>query len=203
MVYGNISYETLRAPTPEFALIAQSIGYQSWARRFTQRSDGEIRQMFAPDGAAQAINAEKSLQRMQEKSTRGKFCGVLALQNSRVVGFGWSADDTAVSVQQPPSDTPYVWMAHLNVLPDFQGNGIGRGLISNILQNFDSDQKPAAYVFDENQPTIRLFEGLGFVKNPGIPRVKHDYFGDAFEPVQQWRLEAPSVAEVLSNLQTK
>lgn len=203
MIRNDVVYETIKKPTFQFAFIAQSIGYQAWIHRFTERSDTEIRQMFAPDGATQVSNAEKSFQRMQGKSAQGKFCGVLALHDSRVVGFGWAADDMAVSVQQPPTETPYVWLAHSNVLPGFQGNGIGHGLIKSRLQNFDVEQKPVAYVFDENQPTIRLFEKLGFMKNPSEPRVKYEYFGSSFEPVQQWRLEAPNVGEVLANLQTK
>jgi ribosomal protein S18 acetylase RimI-like enzyme len=200
-----ITVKKLSSPTLAFTKAAQQIGYAAWKERFTQRTEAEIRMMFNPNGPDHQANAHKLLQRMQAKAEVGKFSGVLALDGLKTIGYSWAADDAPASPQQASPDTvkaakPYVWIAHINVLPAYQGKGIGSLLLQNMLQEFDADQVPTAYVFEENQPTLRWMESLGFIRNPDTPRIKYDYFGDDKAPVEQWRLTGQSVQETLSAL---
>ncbi|MDZ7785764.1 MAG: GNAT family N-acetyltransferase [Candidatus Saccharibacteria bacterium] len=199
----SISYETLTNPTLEFSILSQQIGYVAWSERFTQRTDEDIRRMFTQDEPALSENAHKSLLRMQDRARHGVFSGVIARLRDNPIGSAWATDDRSISPQQAElvdDHKPYAWIPHINVLPETQGHGIGKELLKHVLLPFDADQKPTAYVFEENQLTLGMFQKLGFVPKPTKPRIKYDYFGEDNEPVEQWRLEAPSVSAVLKLL---
>lgn len=199
----QLTFEYITRPTLEFSVLAQRLGYLAWRERFTQRSDTELQKMFTPYDPESTMQARKALSRMETKAVDGTFSGVTARLNGVPVGFAWGTDDRAVSPQQSPIDSkaePYAWIAHINVLPSLHHLGIGRGILKNVLSGFTDTQKPTAYIFDENQPTLEMFQRLGFRKSPDEPRIKDDYFGPENAPVRQWRLEAASVGAVVTSL---
>ncbi len=199
-----------RKPSLELAQLAQPIGYAAWKERMPQRPDSQVRNVFNPDNPQ---NAEKLLARM--KSKVGKFVGVVAVKNEQQIGYAWATDDVGnmnhlmqyakVLGGKWKGEKPFVWNAHINVLPEWQGKGVGSVLLREVLAPFDSDQRVSAYVFDENVAALGWFMSRGFKPRPKKPVDPNEkpsgpdmYFGEGAEHVSQWRFEAPSVDVVLS-----
>ncbi len=199
-------------PTRLLSESAQEIGYEAWRHRLTTRSDYEIKNMFNPGSL-------KTIEKFQKNIARkiGRFVSVIAFQSNEPIGYAWAADDVGnLTPAQQRAKTlalkargrkPYAWIAQINVLPDYQGEGIGSAMLFEVLKPFSNDQKPTAYVFDENQPTLSWFRSLDFYARPEKPTDPNDqangpdlYFGLAADHVLQWRLEAESVDSVRKNL---
>lgn len=59
------------------------------------------------------------------------------------------------------------WIYHLGVRPDRQRRGIGRRLVNEVEKRMRAKGvlKVNAMVYDDNTPSIRLFESLGYVQD--------------------------------------
>ncbi len=199
--------------TEQFARLAQSIGYAAWTNRFPNRPDVQIRNAFNPDSDE---NAYELMDRMHSKI--GQFVCNLAILDGRTIGYAWAADDVGnISPFQQKLKTfggellknekPYAWLAQINVLPEYQGNGVGTVLLNRTLEPFAKDQRVSAYSIMENQSAIRWFENHGFSPRPAEPKDPADdvngpdkYFGEGAEHVMQLRLQADSVKSVITTL---
>lgn len=185
-------------PSLELAKIAQEIGFRAWGDAMPKRRS-ELRHTFDP--FRPKYNADRLLVRMQSKE--GVFRSVTAYAGELAVGYAWAADDisggfAARALKKATGKKPYAWIAQVNVLPEFQGRGIGSNLVSKALEPFNSTQKPTAYVFEENPKALRWFTDRGFAPKPEEPTEKYDYFGESAYPVKQFRLEAESVSRVIT-----
>ncbi|MGH7195852.1 MAG: GNAT family N-acetyltransferase [Candidatus Saccharimonadales bacterium] len=200
----GLSLVRVSRPNLELAKLAQPIGLAAWHERMS-RSEAEIRRVFNPDNNGKS---ERLLARMKEKDNRlfsPRFAGSVAYLGETAVGYCLAHDDVSgtlahKSLKKASGKKPYAWLAQINVSPKHQGVGIGSALAKETLAAFDDDQKPTAYVFDENQLTLAWFQNRGFAPRPEAPTEKDIYFGEDNLPVMQWRLEAPSVGEVNENI---
>ena len=188
-------------PTTELVLSAQEIGFRAWLAQFgAHRTSMEIRRMFDP--VVPNKNAEKLLEQMQEKAEIGLFSGIVALRGSMEVGYAWAADDMSGGrgerfyKKHIKGRKPYAWLAQINVLPEFQRQGIGSSMLLEVLDPFDTHQRPTAYVFDENPDVLKWFSQRGFSPSERKPTKKYDYFGEEADPAMQRRLVAPGIGVV-------
>lgn len=78
----------------------------------------------------------------------------------------WGALEGAkvVGVARPAVRLPRIWViGGVFVAPELRGRGIGRALVSAIVQEAErSGARAGLYVRDEPAPPLRLYEGLGF-----------------------------------------
>jgi GNAT superfamily N-acetyltransferase len=194
-----------REPSLKLAELAQPIGLTAWRQRMPHRPEHQHLNVFNPEDPK---NAEKLLDRMHSKI--GNFVFVTAIIDEEVVGYSWAADDVGnmspakqklkTAAGKLQGKKPFAWVAQINVLPDYQHAGIGSALLHEVVEPFDEDQKPVAYVFDENQLTLNWFRKRAFAARPAEPvdpspdpEGPDIYFGEGAEHVSQWRLEAQSV----------
>ena len=54
------------------------------------------------------------------------------------------------------------YIAQIQIAPEFQGQGLGRALIENVLSQASRDQLPTALKVLTGNPARRLYEALGF-----------------------------------------
>lgn len=192
--------------------VAQIIGFEAWTKRMPDRSKSEIENVFKP-------NSLKAIEKLQKNTSKkiGRFVSIVAFQSDQPIGYAWASDDvgnmshfkqrTKRMAGKIRGKKPYAWIAQINVLPDYQGNGFGSAMVDELLKPFDQDQKVSSYVFDENQLTLQWFKKLGFNPRPAEPVDPNTdpngpdlYFGDGAKHVLQWRLESSSVANVRQNI---
>lgn len=202
---SGLTLVRFRVPTLELAQAVQPIGYAAWREQLSgTRSDAEIRHVFDPDNSHD--NAEALLERMRSKV--GLFVGVIALFEGQEIGFAFAADDVG-NMSRPAQHAkrvagrlagkkPFVWTAHLNVHPDFQGQGVGTAMHQEVYTPFGKDRRRTAYVFDENARAVNWFKKRGYEARPDRPVDPNPdssgpdlYFGEGAGHVGQWRLEAP------------
>jgi GNAT superfamily N-acetyltransferase len=206
---GDLTIVRARKSSLGLAELAQPIGYAAWRKQMPRRPDNQQRNVFNPDDPR---SANRLLKRMNSKV--GKFVGVVAMLDETPIGYAWAADDVGnMSPWEQRAKTvagalsgkkPYAWSAQINVLPDYQGRGVGSALLTEVYGPFDDDAKGTAYVFDENSAALGWFRKRGFSPSPEAPVDPNDrpggpdmYFGEGAVHVAQWRLEAPSTQEVI------
>jgi ribosomal protein S18 acetylase RimI-like enzyme len=191
-------------PSIDLARTATYVGFAAWQKRFVNRTDTELRHMFDP------LQSELTYRHMCQAAAVGRFAGVVAIAHDgdvpSTIGVAWGADDMSGNWLERQTkrhifhQKPYAWLAQMNVHPAYQRQYIGTSLLDCFLHEFDSHQKPTAYIFDENQPTRQWFiDDLGFSEVPNYP-VSKRYFGPHSQPVQQWRLQAESVQDVRARI---
>lgn len=178
--------------------IAQSIGFNTW-RKSLNRSDLEIQAVFNPLGPS---TSEKVLEIFKQE--KGRFRGSIAYLGEKAVGYSLVQEDHPKlrtqfinKLLRKKSD---VWLSEINVLPNYQKRGIGSSLLVESLKDFSAKQKPITFVLDEQKSTFRWFKKRGFYPEPNHFHQDDFYFGETSKPVSEWRLEAESVAEVISSI---
>ncbi|HSW99671.1 MAG TPA: GNAT family N-acetyltransferase [Patescibacteria group bacterium] len=195
-----------RVATRTFAQLAQPIGYEAWtvslSRGNGERTDTEIRHMFDPNDGYH--NTERLYSKMRGKI--GTFVGVVAVLRNQMIGYAWATDDVGTlsvprqyakrAAYEALGKRPYASVAQLNTLPKYQGQGVGSIMLEEVLRPFDPNQRPTAYVFDENKEGLDWWTHRGFRPRPEVATPKYTYFGEGAAPVDQWRLEAYSVGSV-------
>ena len=84
-------------------------------------------------------------------------------------------DDLAVgNIEYKMEDKDTAYLGGLVVLPDFQGQGIAREAIKQILEKIGDVKKIYLVTHPHNSPAIKLYLSFGFV----IDGWKDNYFGD-------------------------
>lgn len=71
-------------------------------------------------------------------------------------------------------DPNNVYIADLAVIPSFQGQGIAREVLVNLLKELNEVKRIDLVTHPENLKAIKLYESLGFV----FESTKENYFGD-------------------------
>ena len=212
--YDISNLTILRSNEPSYSLAdeAQKIGYAAWSDRFSNRPKSQIENVFN----ANSIEKIEKLQKAFAKKI-GRFVSVIAMQDTDPVGYAWGSDDvgnmsiTNQKIKQAAlkinGKKPYAWVAQINVLPEYQREGIGSAMLKELLTPFDDDQRVSTYVFHENQLTLGWFLDMGFDTIPNEPVDPSDnpdgpdyYFGTEAEHVLQWRLQASSVDDIVNKL---
>lgn len=109
-----------------------------------------------------------------EHASRAGFRACFALEGSRVVGFGygyltapgqWWHDVVAGALAPSVRDS---WLsgafelAELHVLPDFQGGGLGRALLTCVLAEAAAPRALLS-TMDRDTPARHLYRSVGFV----------------------------------------
>lgn len=200
-----------REPSPNFADLAQAIGFAAWQGVLRRRPDEQIRHTFNPHGLPN--RSAKLLSRMRSKNG-GEFVGTAAYFDGQVAGYAWAAEDlgnVSLGVQltkRANGEEPVVWNAQLNVLPRSQGRGIGTILLRETLVPFDENRRVTADIFDENSYGLQWYRNWGFEPepdHPSDPNKRPDgpdkYFGEGAEHALQWHFVAPSVDEVINRIE--
>lgn len=147
------------SPDMGLARIAQDIGHTSWVYRLGDRSEDEISRVFDPGNED---SARQLYSRMDSKI--GKFAGIVCMFEGDPIGYCWAAEDVgnrSKMVQKAKTlagrltgKEPYVWIAQINVLPEYWNRGIGSLLLRSTVEKFEDTRKLSTYVFDENTPTL-------------------------------------------------
>lgn len=68
----------------------------------------------------------------------------------------------------------HVYLSGFAIIPDFQGQGIGREVINMVLEELKDVQRIDLATHPQNTPAIMLYLSLGFC----IESWKDNYFGD-------------------------
>lgn len=204
------------SPNMDIARIAQDIGHTAWVYRLDERSEDEISRVFDPGNED---SARRLYSRMGSKI--GKFAASVCMFEGDPIGYCWATEDVGKSskiVQKAKTlagrligKEPYVWIAQINVLPEYWDRGIGSLLLRSTVKNFEETRKLSTYVFEENMPTYEWFSKLGFYPRPPYaidpnrdnPNGPDYYFGEGAKHVKQWRLEHQSVKCLLKILEEK
>jgi ribosomal protein S18 acetylase RimI-like enzyme len=83
-------------------------------------------------------------------------------------------DDVVGNIEYNMEDEDTAYLGGLVILPDFQGQGIGREAIKQILEKIGDVKKINLVTHPHNTPAIKLYLSFGFV----IDGWKDNYFGD-------------------------
>jgi GNAT superfamily N-acetyltransferase len=183
----------VREVDSEFAGKLNRIGFYSWADAMEQtRTGGEVGHFFPIGGNGTSPAEKRKLGGYKRFARHGSMA-----QNDV---SGALLERTYKRLRRP--DKEYAWLAQVNVLPEFQGKGIGRRLVREVLEGFRSEQTVTTYIFRENDLVWNLALKHGFSLDPEEqePQEVIDYFGPEAKPVEQFRFSAPSVAQLYASL---
>lgn len=182
----------------------QRIGRAAWLAQLDKRSVSEIEHVYNPKDPRLVADQAKLIATIK----RGEYLGAIvstsgSIQRPKLAGFAAIKQDVSGNVVERfvkakmLRRSPYATVSSINVLPEYQGLGVGSCLMWGLSESryIDDDMVPTAYVFDENQSALNFFNRLGFKKvpedQPASPQV--DYFGPNTLPPYMWRLEAKSM----------
>lgn len=194
------------------APLTARIGHGAWSSQFPQRSPQEISHIYGELARdTTVLEAFDDLQRANtfglafRKYGRGAVLAAYAPElpaekaADRMVGYAVMRNNVSGNLAARLGKTyvkhqpPYAWLRSINVLPDYQGRGIGSALIAAlaVTENFTPQQVSTAYVFEENERSLHYFETIGYKLDPVNGYEVNDYFGEGTKPVKQLRLTAP------------
>ena len=98
----------------------------------------------------------------REELTKGVV--YLIEKDSKVVG--------SLSYEKKGDD--HVYISGLVIVPEFQGQGIGREVLTVLLKQFENVKRVDLVTHPDNTVALTLYESLGFV----VESRKEDYYGD-------------------------
>jgi ribosomal protein S18 acetylase RimI-like enzyme len=192
------------------ALLTAPIGHAAWKNQFPDRTNAEINYVYGDTAChTSVLESFDDLQRANTFGLRmreyGRGAVFVAYVHShpterltqRFVGYAVMRNNVSGNWLQRATKTygahrlPYAWLRSINVIPEYQGKGVGSALIAQLAEKFELGQISTTYVFEENNRALHYFETLGYRANPQIPTQIADYFGPSTAPVQQLRLQAP------------
>ncbi|MCE9679746.1 GNAT family N-acetyltransferase [Shewanella sp. AS1] len=73
----------------------------------------------------------------------------------------------------PSEQTDLAWILSLAVDTEFQGRGIGWGLVKDAIASLSEKMTRVKLTVDPNNPAVNLYLALGFVEQ----EIESDYFG--------------------------
>jgi GNAT superfamily N-acetyltransferase len=184
------------------ALLAAPIAYAAWKAQLPHRSEEEIDYLygdFACDtamleyyGGLQLANNFGTLGRLGKgaiiaayaaelpgKTGPGKYIGYAEMRNYRAGKLS------------PKRRLPLAWLHEVNVLPEYQGRGIGAAMIAGLATRFESGQMSTVNVLEENKRGLQYFANLGYPSDPFSADEIPEYFGPDSAPAKRLRLAAP------------
>lgn len=182
-----------------------NVGWEAWKDAYGGTWSGEyIRRRFDTRGFGMLERAVENFQIIAQVGSLS-----VALATSRDGGrtpVGYSAAYNELSMQpitrlkdrlKHPLKHAHVLLAELNVLPEFQGYGIGRRLVSDAYKMYDARKIPTAWVFEESVAAQGLLRQLGFEINPpNQEATKRQSLGPLAPMTSEYHMMAPSVAAV-------
>lgn len=139
-----------------------SIQQETWLTSYTQPEYGGISR---DDVLQKNLLRQERIDEMAERLVRGDGHCVAARVGDQIVGFaeGKKGEEANIGV-------------NLQILPEFQGKGIGTELMKRLL-NWLGDEKPITLnVAEPNVRARRLYERFGFVKNPNPTKTRFARF---------------------------
>lgn len=92
-----------------------------------------------------------------------------------------------------PFKHSHVLLAELNVLPEFQGRGVGRELIRRSLTYFNRQKVPSAWVLEEGASALGLLTKLGYSIAQQTESTKRQGLGPLGPLTSEHYFTAPSV----------
>ncbi len=217
-----VDYANDASRVEEAADITQAIGEAAWSERF-QRPGAEIDYLFGSAQGRQAFLETATSIREENVYRKRKGYGgaigatateygsgtILVARLPEIWGDTIEQSVGYIIVRNNVSGSlfrrgwkifngqrPYAWIQSENVLPEFQGRGIGLQLINQAIAYFDPRQRMTSYVLGENQASMGFYQNLGFLKSAAEPTIKEEFFGPGTPAAEQWRLEASSVGGV-------
>lgn len=72
------------------------------------------------------------------------------------------SDNTTVGLLKFITDTQKIFIAHIQVAPEYQGKGLGKAVISHIIDNAIAQNKPVELTVLKANPAKDLYLRLGF-----------------------------------------
>ncbi len=90
-----------------------------------------------------------------------------------IISFIRSSEEIVGSIQYEMKSPDHAYISGLVVSPQFQGQGIAREAMNQLLEKL-KDVKVIDLVTHPENPVIHLYESLGFVRGETI----ENYFGD-------------------------
>ncbi|HSX46858.1 MAG TPA: GNAT family N-acetyltransferase [Patescibacteria group bacterium] len=221
---SNVSIERIPRGGVDFDLARalETVGYEAWLNSLDRYPD-QIRHMFNPINEVHIAQKQKEYAAFAQggRIANGVLRVAVAREGNveRIAGFAMARNDVSgllpiralkhVVPRLPrPFKRPlakvdrkeYAWVAQVNVLPEYQDQGIGKQLLGETLEPFRPDQVPVVYVFAENAVVWHIARNLGFNLDPGVTiQEEHDrhlhaeYFGEHSQPAEQFRFTHQSV----------
>jgi GNAT superfamily N-acetyltransferase len=188
------------------SLLAAPIAYDAWKDQLPDRTEAEIDYLygdFACDTAMleyydglKRVNTFGTLGRLGKgaiiaayaaelpgKTGLGKYVGYAEMRNFRA--GNWTSNNCT------KRQLPLAWLREVNVLPEYQGHGIGSAMIAGLATLFKPGQTSTVNVLEENQRGLRYFATLGYPSEPFSADEIPEYFGPGSTPAKRLRLAAP------------
>lgn len=119
----------------------------------------------------------------QDEFKKDNFTIYLIMNDGKVVGN--------VSYEKNPDGS--VYLSGFAIDPEFQGKGIGRQVMNQIMEELASAKKITLMTHPENTAAVKLYSSFGFV----VRSRKENYFGDG-EP----RIEMVLAKKLKNNILT-
>lgn len=198
----DLELEVLEGPEDWLAALAQDIGYEAWARELQGiRPQGGVARVYKRPGDSSMESEELLLDEMLAAEAEGRFSAVVAYVGEQAVGYAWAAEVSSpspllrrVSARVGLSDPirKPVQIKEINVLPEFQHQGLGSIILYELIGPYNQYQRPQADVPVEMENTVSWFQDRSFGESAESPEPDHR-FGQAEKPVIVQRLVAPGV----------
>ncbi|MDD4902625.1 MAG: GNAT family N-acetyltransferase [Patescibacteria group bacterium] len=96
-----------------------------------------------------------------------------------------AGDSIVGSIEYKMEDDDTAYFSGLVVSPDFQGKGIAREAIKQVLEIIGEDKKIHLVTHPDNIPAVKLYLSFGFI----IGERKDNYFGDGEPRIVMTRLK--------------
>jgi GNAT superfamily N-acetyltransferase len=173
--------------TAELHRLAQD----AWASVLPDRRPEEIAVQFNVDDPAVLEASRRKLQRVAAGQSGGLLVAHDVSRLERAtdpIGYIWAENEVSGSLLAQVykrtfrPDKVYAKIGHVCVKAPYHGQGVGSRLVGEIMDSFDYEQIPTAYVIDENEVAKKAMArwGLRLSPDPQVPRFVPDYFGESW-----------------------
>ena len=98
-----------------------------------------------------------------------------AVHNSTYVVSAWQGDQLVGLARVLSDDISIFYLQDILILPDFQGMGIGRKLLTNCLERF-KHVRAKVLMTDNEDRQIKFYESMGFENTKKINRFTLNVF---------------------------
>lgn len=147
---------------PEDAHAIRSVQKLTWLATYPSQEHGITRQDIESKDFESYEKIESTKKRIQDNSSNSNTW-VARLENDKIIGFGVAT--------YTDSEIPNQLNA-MYVLPEYQGIGVGAGLMRAILDWFGNEKEISLGVVQHNKQAISFYQRFGFVVTG--ERIEHE-----------------------------
>ena len=145
---------TIENPAPEDARAIREVQYEAWKTTYPSEESGitedDIEWYFRDFKKSFSEKALKETERELEELPEGQKV-LVAKDGDEVVGYAWLMKGDEQNE-----------VGAIYILPDYQGEGIGKKILKDAEEYFDTNKDTVLTVAEHNKNAIAFYEGLGF-----------------------------------------